>query len=328
MNIDHNLIRDTAKTVIETEIEALERWKQSISKEFCDAIEIINNFEGSLKILGMGKSGLIGAKIVATLSSTGTPANLIHPAEAFHGDLGMISEKDLVILISNSGETEELVRLLPFLKWRKCQIISITGNSNSTISSNADINIDISVHKEACHIDLAPTSSTTLTLAVGDAIAVVLSKIKNFTKDDFARFHPGGALGQKLLLTAGEVVCKLPLPYVGLDATVPEIMISMDKGRQGLVLVGDNNLFPNGIITDGDLRRSIIENGVDNSISAMNIMNVSPMFVDDLELLSNVEKIMRNKRIKSLLVKNFKTKSFIGLIHIFDIDTNFLEFNE
>lgn len=328
MNIDHSFIRETAKIVIETEIEALERWTQYISAEFCDAIEIICNFEGSLKILGMGKSGLIGAKIVATLSSTGTPASLIHPAEAFHGDLGMISERDLVVLISNSGETEEIVRLFPFLRWRKCQIISITGNSNSTISSNSDVNIDISVPKEACHIDLAPTSSTTLTLAVGDAIAVVLSKVKNFTKDDFARFHPGGALGQKLLLTAGEVICKLPLPYVGPETTVSEIMVAMDKGRQGLVLVGEESQFPYGIITDGDLRRSIIENGVDNTVSAQKIMNVSALFVDESELLSDVEKKMRNKRIKTLLVKNIETKSFVGLIHIFDIDTNFLEFNE
>ncbi len=186
---------DTARGVIATEIDALQQMSNRLNGDFKKAIDCILNMQGRVVVVGMGKSGIVGKKIAATLASTGTPSFSVHPGEAFHGDLGMIRPIDVALMISNSGETEELIRLLPFMQYQKNLVIAMTGNMNSTLARNADVTLDISVPHEACNNNLAPTSSTTATLAMGDALAVVLSTARNFQPEDFARFHPGGSLG-------------------------------------------------------------------------------------------------------------------------------------
>lgn len=254
---------ETAKTVFQNEIEALQKLQNSLDESFNQACELMLHCTGKVVVCGMGKSGHIGNKIAATLASTGTPAFFMHPGEANHGDLGMLTKGDVLIGISNSGETHELTGLLPVVKRIGVPVIAITNNANSTLAKFSDVALDINVEKEACSLGLAPTTSTTATLVLGDALAVALLEAKGFTADDFALSHPGGSLGRKLLLTVDEIMAvEQELPLVKGAATVMQALFEIsDKGLGMTGVIDDNNNLL-GVFTDGDLRRAL-DNQVD-----------------------------------------------------------------
>ncbi|MFT5713106.1 MAG: arabinose-5-phosphate isomerase, partial [Glaciecola sp.] len=257
MNEDISFLT-TAKTVFQNEIEALQKLQYSLNDSFNEACELMLNCTGKVVVCGMGKSGHIGNKIASTLASTGTPAFFMHPGEASHGDLGMLAKGDILIGISNSGETNELIGLLPVVKRLGVPVIAITNNPNSTLAKFSDVALDINVEKEACSLGLAPTTSTTATLVLGDALAVALLEAKGFTANDFALSHPGGTLGRKLLLTVDEIMAvELELPLVLESATVMQALLEMSDKGLGMtgVIDNDNNLL--GVFTDGDLRRAL-----------------------------------------------------------------------
>ena len=249
----------------------------------------------------MGKSGIIGRKIAATLSSTGTPSLFVHPGEAFHGDLGMIEPKDVALLISSSGETEEIIRIIPFLQWQKNKIIAITGNLNSSLAKNAHAILDVSVDREACNNNLAPTNSTTATLVMGDAFAVSLSTLKGFQPEDFARFHPGGSLGRKLLTRVHEVMLTKNLPFCKPTSNFREVVSTMSAGRLGLALVMEGKQLQ-GIITDGDLRRALDVNDNPTMLKAEEFMTKSPRTVQHNEMFAAAEAQMQAAKINSMIV--------------------------
>ena len=287
--------------VIGLEVYELQSMAQRLDSNFEQAVETMLAVEGRVVVLGMGKSGLVGHKIAATLASTGTPSFSVHPGEAFHGDLGMIKPDDVALMISNSGETEELIRLLPFMKHQGNRMIAMTGKLDSTLARHADVVLDISVEREACNNNLAPTSSTTATLVMGDALAVVLSQLRNFQPEDFARFHPGGSLGKRLLTRVVDVMHSRDLPFCRPDAHFREVVNTMSRGRLGLALVGDqSNLV--GIITDGDLRRTFEH--VDNplSLKAIDIMSPKPRVISETMRVVDAEKLMQAAKITALIV--------------------------
>src|SRR6202000_206224 len=252
-------MKEIAKRVFDIEIESLQHVAASIDDEFTNVVNAILKGKGKLIVIGIGKSGIIGKKIAATLASTGTPSFFLHPGEAFHGDLGMVEPNDLVILISYSGETDEVLKIIPFLKWNKNTIISITGNPNSTIAKHSKFHLNINVTREACPLALAPTSSTTAALVMGDALAVALMEARQFQEEDFARFHPGGRLGHKLLAKVKDLMRTDNLPFISSDASFTELLLRMSEGRLGMVIVGNANNFE-GVVTDGDLRRALLRN--------------------------------------------------------------------
>src|SRR6201996_2669637 len=247
-------MKDIAKRVFEVEIESLQHVAGLIDDSFTTVVEAILNTPGKVIVSGIGKTALIGRKIAATLSSTGTPSFYLHPGDAFHGDLGIVGEKAPVILISYSGETDEVLKVIPFLKWNKNLIISITGNINSTIAKNSDHHLNIKITREACPLALAPTSSTTAALVMGDALAVALMEQRKFQEEDFARFHPGGSLGRKLLSKVKDFMRTDNLPFIHAGASFTNVLLRMSEGKLGMVIVGNGD-HVNGIITDGDLRR-------------------------------------------------------------------------
>lgn len=293
---------ETAKEVFDVEINGLEKVKNSIGKQFEQAIELISVSEGRVIICGMGKSGLIGKKIAATLASTGTPSYFLHPGEAFHGDLGMVKPEDVFVGISYSGETEELIRLLPFLRNNKNRLIAITGNQSSTLSKNADVHLDVAVDKEACPHQLAPTSSTTATLVIGDALAVSLMKLAKFEPADFAVFHPGGALGRKLLSKARDEMISKDLPLVHPHHILSQVISVMTKGSIGVAVV-DNNDGAFGLITDGDLRRAFKNTGAKlDALTAKDIMTSHPINIYPDMPMSEAWEVMEKEQVTSLLV--------------------------
>jgi arabinose-5-phosphate isomerase len=251
----------------------------------------------------MGKSGIIGKKIAASLASTGTPSFFMHPAEAFHGDLGMVQPEDIFMAISNSGETEEILKLLPFLKDNKNYIISMTGNINSTLARNSDCVLNISVPEEACPHQLAPTTSTTATLVMGDALTVALMEARNFTPENFARFHPGGALGRKLLSKVNDEMETLPLPHVSKNASFADIVTSISSGKLGFVIVDNNDESKFSIITDGDLRRAMAEYKEKVfSIRAHNIATINPLTIQLSAKTQHAYDLMDEHKVSFLLV--------------------------
>ena len=312
-----NSALELAKKTIAIEVEALQSMSNRLDESFEIAIDIILSTNGRVVVIGMGKSGLIGQKIVATLASTGTPSFFVHPGEAFHGDLGMIKPIDVALLISNSGETEEVIRLLPFLQFQKNKIIALTGKLDSTLARNADIILDIAVEREACTNNLAPTSSTTATLVMGDALAVALIQARNFQPEDFARFHPGGSLGRKLLTRVCDVMHKENLPICAPDASFRDVVHAINRGRLGLALVtSDKNLL--GIITDGDIRRTFDSCTVLNNIVASKIMTKSPKTVNENMRFSDAERFMISNKINSLVALT-DNGVISGVVQIFDI---------
>jgi arabinose-5-phosphate isomerase len=306
-----------ARQVIGMEVEALNAMALRIDKDFEAAVEVILARRGRVVLVGMGKSGLIGKKIAATMASTGTSAFSVHPAEAFHGDLGMIRPSDVVVMISNSGETEELIRILPFLEDQKNRIIAITGKRDSTLGKHAGIVLDVSVEREACNNNLAPTSSTTATLVMGDALAVVLSAKNNFKPEDFARFHPGGSLGRRLLTRVSDVMHKENLPVCRPDDSFRNVVHEINRGRLGLALVmQDAELL--GIITDGDVRRAFDSDTDYRAIRASHIMSPEPKSVLPNVRFAEAEEQIRMAKINALVVKDDDGK-VVGVLQIYDI---------
>jgi len=303
--------------VIDMEIQALRDMCDRLKS--CDmferSVDMILNSSGRVVVIGMGKSGIIGKKIVATLASTGTPAFFVHPGEAFHGDLGMIQPEDVIIMISNSGETEELTRLIPFMNSNR--IIAMTGGLDSTLAKGAETVLDISVPREACHNNLAPTSSTTATLVMGDALAVALGSMRGFQPHDFARFHPGGSLGRRLLTKVRDAMRSDNLPFCSPTTDFREVVHTMTVGRLGLALVVEDELLL-GIITDGDVRRAFEFEGNPMTLTAIEMMTKNPQTIAPSAMFVEAEERMREHKINSLVViGDGDDKTPVGVIQIF-----------
>ena len=291
-----------AKRVINTEIKALNALQNQLDHQFDKAVEVILNTTGRTIICGMGKSGIIGKKIAASFASTGTPSFFMHPGEAFHGDLGMVTPSDVFIAISNSGETEEVLKLLPFLKDNGNKIIAITGNPESTLAANAFLHLNIAVPEEACPLQLAPTSSTTATLVMGDALTVALMESRDFLPENFARFHPGGSLGRRLLSKVSDEMVSNDLPMVEVSAPISDVINTMSKGALGITLVMKNNAVT-AIITDGDLRRAIEKHHKDLfDLRAEDIANNSPEIICSSASMTIAYEMMQKKQINCLIV--------------------------
>jgi arabinose-5-phosphate isomerase len=305
-----------AQLTIDAEIEALQAMRARMSCSFGTAIRLILETKGRVVVMGMGKSGIVGQKIAATLASTGTPAFFVHPGEAFHGDLGMIKPSDVALLISNSGETEEVIRVLPFLEHQKNQIVAMTGKPGSTLARMAHAVLDVGVEREACNNNLAPTSSTTCTLVMGDALAVSLSMERDFQPEDFARFHPGGSLGRKLLTRVADIMHKPPLPWCPPDASFREVVHTITRGRLGLVLVmADRQLI--GLITDGDVRRAFDSDRDYKTIDAAQMMTRDPKTVLPGMRFADAEAKMRENKINAVVVRD-EGGSVAGVLQIYD----------
>jgi arabinose-5-phosphate isomerase len=296
-------MKSIAQKVFDIEIESLQHVAAMIDEQFSHVAKAILNAKGRLVVCGMGKSGHVGRKISATFTSTGTPSFFMHPSEAFHGDLGMIAADDIVLLISYSGETEEVLKIIPFLKWNKNKFIAVTGHPNSTLAKNADFCLNVHVKQEACPLELAPTSSTTATLVMGDALAVALMTLREFSPADFARFHPGGRLGRKLLVKVKDLMRTDALPFIGPDATFTQLVLRMSEGKLGMVIVGSANKVE-GVITDGDLRRGLVKYPNIQSLPITDIMNGNPIMVDESELVYEAEELMMERKITTLLIRN------------------------
>ena len=310
-----NSIIKSAKAVIAIEKNALEDLENKIDDEFVKACELISQCSGKVIVIGMGKSGHIGNKIAATLASTGTPAFAVHPTEAGHGDLGMISRNDVVIAISYSGESDEISMILPVIQRAGVKIISMTGNHSSSIAKAADMHIDVGVKKEACPHNLAPTASTTATLAMGDAIAVSLLTMKGFTPDDFARSHPSGSLGRRLLTFVTNIMkTGDEIPLINPNATLSDALLEMTKKGLGMVLIHENmNL--KGIYTDGDLRRTLEKTQNLNDLKINDVMTKDCSAILDSEPAIKAVELMDGKNINSLPVVD-KNKKIVGAINM------------
>ena len=314
---DEELIR-LGKETVHKQAEAVLNLEKQIDGSFADAVKCIRQAKGHTIICGMGKSGHIGSKIAATLASTGTPAFFVHPAEAFHGDLGMITPDDIIVLISYSGETDEVNKLIPSLKSFGIPVICIVGDSNSTLACNSDIVLTMEVEREVCPNNLAPTNSTLTTLALGDAIAVALIEERQFNPGDFARFHPGGSLGRRLLTKVSDVMHTPPLPVVTPGTSMLETISVMNKGRLGTAVVAEDDRVL-GIITDGDLRRAIAR-GIDvRNTNCESIMTTTPKTIDGSERFAEAEQVMLENKINSLVVVNEDGK-LSGILQIYDIE--------
>ena len=305
----------TALNLTKTYKNAIDRLEKLLGDNFENAVKTIHNSKSHIVVCGMGKSGLVGRKISATLASTGTPSYYLHPGEAIHGDLGIVQPKNIVILISYSGETDEILALIPALKRLKATIIAMTGDMNSNLAQNSDIMLDISVDKEACPLNLAPTTSTLTTLVLGDALAVSLMNLKNFRQEDFALTHPGGSLGRRLLLKVKDEMITNNLPFVDVSSKMQDVIVKMTECRLGLALVGSSkNLV--GIITDGDLRRSLVDNVDLTRIKPSEIMNTSPLVANQFDNLQVAHERMKEARVQCLVVKN-NENLIVGVIQIF-----------
>ena len=306
---------DIAKDVIKTEMDGLQNLYEKIDESFNKAVELILKTDGKVVIFGVGKSGLIGAKISATLASTGTSAISVHPVEAMHGDLGMLSSTDLVILISYSGESSEVVALIPHIKRFNLPIITIAGDKNSTLANSGDLFLDIHVAHEACPLDTAPTSSTTNTLVLGDALAVALMRARGFGKDDFASFHPGGSLGKRLFVKLDEFVQKSNLPIIGKDTILQEAIVVMSRGRLGNVLIEDRGILV-GVLSDGDLRRALLEDDFSLQNRALLYATKNPYTLDDSSILaSKALEIIEEKKIQMIVLVDNDNK-IDGIVHL------------
>ena len=306
-----------AQETLDIEIEALQRMRSRMDERFNEAVEIVLTMQGRVVVVGMGKSGIIGQKIAATLASTGTPAFFVHPGEAFHGDLGMIRAVDVALLISNSGETEEVLRILPFLEHQQNKIIALTGDMDSALARHSHVVLDVGVEREACKNNLAPTSSTTNTLAMGDALAVALTVKRDFQPEDFARFHPGGSLGRRLLTRVCDVMHKGPLPVCSPDASFRDVVTSITDGRMGLTLVMDEQAL-HGIITDGDLRRAFEAQDDVKQLNAGQMMSPCPLTIDQHMRFAEAEAYMRDKEVGALVVQDENGQT-VGVLQIYDL---------
>lgn len=310
-------IIQVAALSLNAQSDALAAMAKRLDDGFEAVVRLILTCNGRVMICGMGKSGLIGKKIAATLASTGTPSFFMHPCEGLHGDLGMIQPEDVVVLISNSGETEEVLRLLPVLLHFGNKLIALVGRMDSTLARNANLVLDVSVERESCPLNLAPTTSTLATLAMGDALAVALMRERDFLPNDFARFHPGGNLGRRLLTRVADVMhCDVPLVIMG--TLLRETVLTMTVGRLGLAVVVDSEGQLRGLFTDGDLRRAITKQGASMEDAVDALMSRNPLTVDPEAMLVEAEELMHQHKVRCLIVTNSGQSKPVGVIEIFD----------
>ncbi|KYJ85612.1 KpsF/GutQ family sugar-phosphate isomerase [Sulfurovum riftiae] len=308
-----------AQETFQTEAEALQTMAARLDRSFLDAIEVILATKGKLIVTGVGKSGLVGAKMAATFASTGTSSFFLHPTEALHGDLGMIGKEDTLLAISSSGESEELTKILPHIKRFDIPLIGLTGNADSSLAHYADVWIDISVEKEACPLNVAPTTSTTLTMALGDAMAVALMKQRGFKQEDFASFHPGGTLGKKLFVKIKDLMRTKSLPIIKSDTPLQEAIVAMSEGKLGTVLIIDEHDRFTALLSDGDLRRALMREDFSMEQPAITYATQHPKSYSNTELLaSEALEIIENERIQLLPITD-ETKKIIGVLHIHDL---------
>lgn len=303
---------ELAKNSIQIEIEELNLLKNRIDNDFLTALHLINDASGKLIIVGIGKSAHIANKIVATLNSTGTPSQFLHASEAFHGDLGVIQKNDVVLCISNSGNSSEIVDVLPYLKQYSSALIGMTGNLESKLAEYSDVVLNTFVEKEACPIKLAPTSSTTVQMALGDALAVCLMEMKNFKEQDFAKFHPGGSLGKNLTATVERFLSQNK-PSVSENATIREIIISISSSKHGITVVLENEKIL-GVITDGDLRRMLLNNDSLENITAGKIMSENPKSISKNALAKEAMSVLKDYNIGQLIVTD--SDKYCGIIDL------------
>jgi len=305
-----------AQETLDIEANTLLEASKKIGNEFDKAVEMILNCKGKLIVSGVGKSGLIGAKMAATFASTGTPSFFLHPTEALHGDLGMIRSDDVVLAISYSGESEELSSILPHIKRFDVPLIGMTRDSSSTLGAYSDLVIPVVVEKEACPLNIAPTSSTTLTLALGDALAVCLMKARDFKKSDFASFHPGGALGKQLFIKVKNLMRSDNLPIISEDAKVKDAILTISEGRLGTALIVDKDEKLIALMSDGDVRRALLSEGFSLEDNLMKYATKNPLSIDDEEMLASDALVLIEEKKIQLLVVTDKNKKIQGVLHI------------
>ena len=311
--------KELGLAVIDTELSAINALKSRINDDFASACQLLLDCKGRVVVTGMGKSGHIGGKIAATLASTGTPAFFVHPGEASHGDLGMITDKDVVLALSNSGETGELLTIVPIIKRLAVPLISMTGNAQSTLAQEASINLDIAVEKEACPLGLAPTSSTTVTLVMGDALAVACLDARGFTAKDFALSHPGGSLGRRLLLHVADIMhTGDDIPRVPGDASLRDALLEMTRKKLGMTAIVDHDNKLLGIFTDGDLRRALDKNIDIHNASINDVMTKNCQTIKKNILAAEALKIMEDKKINVIVVVD-DNNILTGAINMHDL---------
>lgn len=309
-------ILKTALETLQIEADAIRKSMDKVNTSFADCVKLILNSGGRVVITGIGKSAIIAQKIVATLNSTGTPSVFMHAADAIHGDLGIIQDHDVVICISKSGNTPEIRVLVPLLKKGGNKLIGLVGDTTSYLAQQSDFILDCTVEKEACPNNLAPTTSTTVQLALGDALAVSLLKCRNFTAQDFARYHPGGALGKRLYLKVKDVV-SAQTPQVSSDALIKDVIIEITQKRLGATAVIDAGTLK-GVITDGDIRRMLEAEKYRSEITAAEIMNPSPKTIDEDEMAVDALAVMRNNKVSQMIV--LSNGAYKGMVHIHDLN--------
>lgn len=314
-----NSICELAKEVLQIEADSVQELKNRINEDFEKAIDILYNCKGRVIVTGMGKSGHIGRKIAATLSSTGTPSYFLHPAESTHGDSGLITREDVVIAISNSGETTELLNLLPLIERFGVKMIAMTGVKNSTLGKKSDVVLDVSVQKEACPLGKAPTASTTATLAMGDAIAICLLKKRGFTEEDFLMFHPSGALGRGVLYHVSDLMITGDrLPLVNENNGFHDTIQLISAKKLGCAILINNDGIMTGILTDGDIRRTLLKYDNTSSLIAKDVMTKNPKVIQATDLAAKALHIMEKHSITSLAVCDNESRP-IGIVHVHDL---------
>ena len=314
-----NSINELAKDVLDIEAKAILRLKNNIGDDFDKAVDILYNCKGRVIVTGMGKSGLIGKKIAATMSSTGTPAYFLHPAESTHGDSGVITRNDVIIAISNSGETQELLNLLPLIKRFGCEMIGMTGNLNSTLAKTSEVTLDISVEREACPLGKAPTASTTATLAMGDALAVCLMEKKGFTKEDFLMYHPSGKLGKGLTYKVRDLmITGDKMPVVSDDETFTDVINTISEYKLGMAMVVDSDRKLSGLLTDGDIRRTVIKYHDISKLRIKDVMTSNPKRITSDAYAASALNLMEKFSITALAVVD-ENNVPVGVIHVHDL---------
>lgn len=310
-------ILEIAKRTITLEAKAISNLAHSVNADFIKAVKLIYEGKGRLVISGIGKSAIVAQKIVASLNSTGTPSLFLHAADAIHGDIGMVQQDDIVMIISKSGDSPEIKVLIPLIKNFKNPLIAMCGNMQSYLARWADITLDATVSEEACPNNLAPTSSTTAQMVMGDALTVCLMKIRGFGVEDFAKFHPGGTLGKKLYLRVSDLYPNNEKPLVHVDNLLKEVIIEITRKRLGVAVVLDGNEKLMGIITDGDLRRMLEKDLYHAGVKARDIMTVDPKTIESTELAVNALDLMRKNNITQLVVMDHN--NYVGIIHLHDL---------
>jgi arabinose-5-phosphate isomerase len=306
-----------ARQILNKEISALRRTAKLINNDFDEACQILSNIDGKVVTLGMGKSSFVAMKMAATLSSTGTSALFLHPADALHGDIGVIKKYDAVIIYSNSGETEEIIKLLPLLKILKCSLISITGNIKSTLAKHSKVLLDASVEKEACPNNLAPTSSIVCALAISDALALTVAEKNNFSVQDFAKTHPEGALGKRLLITVSDIMTKKNIPLLKVTDKFINLIKKTTKSNLGLAVVVDNKNNIQGVISDGDIKRIMQKNTKFTDLILKDIMTTDPLLITPDSLAAEALNIMEENNIDAIPV--IEKRKILGIVTLKEV---------